>query len=269
MFSLFVFASFFFASFHRRSKSGVVVLHLLLPPVLYALSLLELLLDDVQLALLLLEVDDAPVAVDLREGVQKGRRRALLLRVTLFAGRCTVVPIGRVFSTAARLNRDDGRTPVPSTFLRRLFSTVTTARRSNGDDDDLNGVLRRLSSVSYYFSILFCSLLGPMGHTAGLTVLAAVWTRLNSTKMQDSEYKVQARLQSSNPHVGARPWTKRLPVYSIDSTYQHVRRNNVPFCCCFARFYRRLATLSVTFRNFLNATNGNNKNSHASPSFTK
>lgn len=38
---------------------------LFLSPVLYPLCLFELLLDDVQLALLLLEVDHAPVAVDL------------------------------------------------------------------------------------------------------------------------------------------------------------------------------------------------------------
>lgn len=37
--------------------------NLLLPPVLYPLRLLELLLDDVQLALLLLEVDHTPISI--------------------------------------------------------------------------------------------------------------------------------------------------------------------------------------------------------------
>ena len=43
-----------------------VVTHLLLPPVLYALRLLELLLDDVQFTFLLLDVDHAAVEVYLR-----------------------------------------------------------------------------------------------------------------------------------------------------------------------------------------------------------
>lgn len=47
--------------------------YLFLSPVLYSLRLLELLLENVQLALLLLEVDHAPVSVDLRVVFQVSR----------------------------------------------------------------------------------------------------------------------------------------------------------------------------------------------------